>query len=309
MSRARGILWVVWCAVMAVAPQARGQMAFAWGVEMRAGAKAAAGPQVALVKELGAGWVRVEVGGSESAEGVRWVRELLKVAGEKDVKVLPVIVPPVDVRGERDGKVVREKCRDEGRRWAAELAGKVEYYEVGGRLDEACLIAGRSGEAAGDYDPAAYERCREVVRGLAEGIREKDAKAKRVINGGGSRVGFVQRLADDGVGFEQVSWRWEAGFERADVGEKLLRLGKGPVWVVEVPVGGGGETAEQERARAEALRRIAEGLYLLPEVRAVFVASLLTEPEGGGLVGMDGVKRPAFDAYRRVIERTREKRY
>ena len=311
---AAGVVALVTCDVRAQAP-------FAWGVVLRDGGPYADLPvaaQVAAVKELGAGWVRVD------AEDPAFVRRVVDAARAAGVRALPVLKPAVDVNGSSAPAAVYRACRDRGKAWGEALAGKVEFYEIGGKLDEACVRPRASGLEARDYDPAAYAACREAVRGIADGLREGDPACKRVVNGGWTRTGFVQKLLDDRVAFESISWRWDsawgditaAGARRVNVASRLSGLGKGPAWVTELVVSGR-PTPEGEQARAGSVRRAAEALYLQPEVRGVFLSDLLESAQGTGLVGVlnqGGTsaiagKKPAFEAYRRVIERTREKKY
>ena len=159
----------------------------------------------------------------------------------------------------------------------------------------------------------------ELLRGLAEGIHEGDPEANRIIDcAGWLHFGFMDRLVDDAVPFEIVSWHWysemgdittpkESFSGNWDVLDKLKSWGK-EVWLTEGNRRNGDMDA-QGQARAASSRPITQaregGI-----VDAYFVYELLDEPyfQGGeahyGLVTFDkrdgiwtvGERKPAFQA-------------
>lgn len=280
--------------------------------------------QLGLVRELG-GWYR-----NDWNWGLDFTHSdaLVTAAEAKGVKLLPILFP--DVRGANgDLREIRRLAFEHGKAIASRYRGRITHYELSNELDCQAMTkwpngGDRDGAARSDYDFHKYsERC-ELLRGLAEGILEGDPDAKRIIDcAGWLHFGFMDRLIDDAVPFEIVSWHWYSDMGditqpiqsysgKYDVLARLKSWGK-EIWMTEYNRRNGDMDAD-EQAQADYLRDQITKLRQGGLVKAFFVYELLDEPyfQGGeghyGLVKLEqregkwtvGAHKQAFDLIKQL---------
>lgn len=282
--------------------------------------------QMELLRELGVRWYRTDWGsGNDFSQ-----RDALVAAAEaKGVRLLPILFPDVSA-AKGNLREIRRLAFDCGKTIASRYRGRITHYELSNELDCRAMTkwpngGDRDGAARSDYDFHEYIALCEMLRGLAEGIREGDPNAKRIIDcAGWLHFGFMDRLVDDAVPFEIVAWHWysemgdittpkQSYSGKWDVLEKLKSSGK-EVWVTEGNRRDG-DKDDQGQAQADYLTDQINKLHKGGIVKAYFVYELLDEPyfEGGeahyGLVKLDkrdgnwtiGERKPAFQALQRLL--------
>ena len=293
------------------------------------------GAQLDLVKRLGARWYRADWGSDAPGRGVERAETLVREAARRGLQVLPVIFPPVDMARDSEASI-RQAAREYARALAARFKGRIHVWELHNELDSYAMIRKGEKNARGEvwqwgdadgrlaehFEEGRYARARAVLQGLADGIREGNPTARRLINSSGwLHFGFIQRLVADGVPFEILGWHWysEMGDITSAAGvnalAKITAFGK-PIWINEYNRrgGNGGDKGEAEQAAAlTAMTRTFAGLSAAYPIRALMAYELLDEPYFGpdnpeshyGLVGLrkdaagrwePAAEHPAFSA-------------
>jgi len=161
--------------------------------------------QLAQVQRLGATWYRFDVG-----TGVDFTKmdQLVKKAQAHQVQLLPVIIPPID-RVHDNPSTAYRKSYDGAVNIVSHYKSSIHVWELANEEDIRTLQGAASGDKITDYDPQKYALVREMLRGLANGVRAADGSARRMINfGGWLHTGFFQRLEDDGVPYDIVGIHW-----------------------------------------------------------------------------------------------------
>jgi hypothetical protein len=272
--------------------------------------------QLDLVKRLGARWYRTDWGSDAPASGAGRAEMLVREAARRGLQVLPVIFPPVDMAKDTEASI-RQAARDYARALAIRFKGRVTVWELHNELDSYAMIrkgeknargevwqwGDADGQLAEHFEEGRYARARAVLLGLAEGIREGDPTARRLINSSGwLHFGFIQRLVADGVPFEILGWHWysEMGDITSAAGvnalARITAFGK-PIWINEYNRrgGNGGDKGEAEQATVlAAMTQQFAALSATYPIRALMAYELLDEPYFGpdnpeshyGLVGL-----------------------
>lgn len=168
--------------------------------------------QLDLVKAMGGTLIRANV---ESNIGV--MDAVVNGARERDLDVLLIL----EIAG--DNPVLNKDIKkdqlyqlgkDLGREWASRYKGKVAYYQL---ANEVSGTAARRPEDSGKTLPNRYdlqfdlnraERVAQYERGLADGVKQGDKKAQRMITGHWVLVDIIPYLVQQGVDFEIVGWDW-----------------------------------------------------------------------------------------------------
>lgn len=258
--------------------------------------------QLNLLAELGAGWYRCDWSEARFRNAPRAYDDLVSHARRRNIRLLPILFPAISWQDDAE-EVLRKRSFEYARLVVSRYKRTITHWELSNELDGFCMIrkgeTTRTGEAwqwgdpDGDrpehYHEGRYRKALAVLRGLCEGVRAADPKARRIINTGGwLHYGFVERLVrEDKVPFEILSWHWysEMGDIAAVRGNfnllaRLASFGK-PIWITEMNRRGGSLGDEGERLQAEYLTGTIQQMSRQNAIRAVFVYELLDEPQFG----------------------------
>lgn len=173
--------------------------------------------QLTLIQNLGATWYRFDVGAPSTGGDFSKMDLLVKKAQAHGIQLLPVIIPSIDqahdstsaiYQKSHDGAVrIVRRYKDSIHVW--ELSNEQDAYSMHRAGDPGWSGGGPSGQQPGDYDPERYAAVSAMMRGLAEGVREADGSAMRIIDfAGWLHVGFFQRLEDDHIPYDIVGVHW-----------------------------------------------------------------------------------------------------
>jgi len=170
--------------------------------------------QLTEVQNLGAKWYRIDV---HIGSDFTTLDLLLKKAQAHGVQLLPVIFPPIDLAHD-SASTLYQKSHDSAFNIVSHFKSSIHVWELANETDIYCMTrAGDPGWRGGapggdqvtDYNDQRYAAIKEVLRGLADGVRSADSSAQRIVNfGGWLHTGFVQRLANDGVPYDIVGIHW-----------------------------------------------------------------------------------------------------
>lgn len=225
--------------------------------------------------------------------GVDWAVQdaLLAAADKAGVEVLPVLFPPSPA--EDTEQAWYETSRRYGKECARRYRGHLQFFELSNERECHCMTkwpggGDRDGATMGDYDQAKYAPIRGMLRGLAEGVREGNHEALRLIGTAGwLHFGFIDLLVRDGVPFDVLVWHWysEMGDMTGSIKsysgtytvlDKLTGYGK-PVWVTEGNLRNGC-LGGNEQVQAEYLARTIKSLAATGKIGAYVVYELFDEP-------------------------------
>ncbi len=296
--------------------------------------------QLDLVKDSGATWYRISFGFDAYRANTARFEELLAKAEKRNLKLLPVLMPPKGFYGDSKPLAqIKEESAAFGKEMASRYKGRITHWELGNELDTFAMIkkgeknrAGKEwkwdgapdGKIPDDYETNRYERCREFFKSLQQGIKEADPKALTMIDTAGwLHYGFLQRLKEDGVNdYDILAWHWysemgpiiAASKDKIDV-IKLLKDGFGkPIWLTEINRRDGSKKGKED-AQAEYISGPIADLSKHPDINAVFLYELLDEPyfgeSGESDYGIANISKesgkwkitgmkPSFDAFRKL---------
>lgn len=295
--------------------------------------------QLDLVRELGAGWYRFDLGERQFAAQTARMDELLAAASSREIRLLPVLFPAVQARGTAAPDAIRTSTSNYARSVASRYKGRITHWELSNELDGHAMIRKGETNRLGDvwkwdgapdgsrpehYDESRYQQARAEILGLYEGIKAADPDAVTIVNTAGwLHHGFIERLVhEDHVPFDVLSWHWYSEMGsltnvqgRIDLVHLLSRFGR-PLTITEINRREGSKGG-REVEQAAYLREVADALRAHPSIRGLHVYELLDEPYFGpagesdyGLVRVtrDGAgrwqlsdRKPAFAAYRDAI--------
>ena len=262
--------------------------------------------QLQWVQRLGAGWYRSDWGSwAGEPEGLARLDTLVDEADRRQIKLLPILFPPVDLDREDDQSRIYKTSFEFASRVVEHFKGSIRHWELHNELDLFAMI--RKGERMIDgtiwqwgdpdgshvkhYHEDRYRRARALLRGLADGVRSADPEAVRMINTGGwLHTGFIKRLHDDRAPFDVLAWHWYS--EMGDITRvrgdfdllaDLTRFGR-PIWITEWNRRNGSIGAKGESEQAEYLQQTLLQFRDLADryrLEAVFVYELFDEPYFG----------------------------
>jgi hypothetical protein len=293
--------------------------------------------QIALVRELGARWYRVDWDQKSVEPGQHDYDMLVNEAQKKKVRLLPILF--ASFAPDATDAQVEEAAFRYGRAMARRYRGRVTHWELSNERDIDTMI--RQGEKTRDgqewtggapdgdkpehYEESRYKKVKAQILGLSRGVKEGDPNAKTMVDTAGwLHYGFFERLVnEDKVPFDILAWHWYS--EMGDptrvrgtinVIEKLRSFGK-PIWITEINRRGGSQNSSED-AQAQYLSEAARQARDTWGVAGFFAYELLDEPYFGndnpesyyGLVSVARAangrlslqaRKPAFSALRSVI--------
>jgi len=285
----------------------------AWPVYQRLSAT----QQLDKVKELGVTYYRVDAG---DVTDVRALVDAIRAPGSPyaNIKIIPIIYSwfstadlktnPGNISNATFYASSRQRGKDFTSWWINSGYGMpFEAIEIGNEMDLLCIKSKENGHAFDEdgkdltdyYDEAApapntiqgsYWRCKNVIDGLADGIREAHGTVKRLVGcAGWLHYGFIDKLLIDcgNANWEGVVYHWYSDMglisQQTQVISKLQNYGK-PVWLTEVNCRDGsrqqgGETvAQAEQRHANVLADQVNAWKALSFVTAIFPYELFDEP-------------------------------
>jgi hypothetical protein len=259
--------------------------------------------QIELVGASGAAWYRFDLSAGNFQASTARLDELVKVAGEGGIRLLPVLIASP---GARDVGATPEQLRASAAAFAhavvSRYKGRITHWELSNELDDYALIrkgdtttTGKrwdwgdpDGSRPEDFEEARYQRAKAEILGLGDGVRAADASAKTIVDTAGwLHYGFIERLsAEDHVPFDILSWHWYSEMGdmtrvqgRLDLVAYLKRFGK-PLWLTEVGRRGG-SAGGKDKELANYMARDLARLSANPDIGALFIYELLDEPYFG----------------------------
>lgn len=228
--------------------------------------------QLDLAADLGVKWYRTDWNQEVVTKNPAEYDKLISEAKRRGITILPILFPPVSCRSESASvEEIRESSFNYAKTLAARYKGKITYWELDNELDNFCMIHKGEidrngvewlyGDSNGDkpelfYD-GRYQKVLAELRGLHEGIKAGNPKAKTMVNSGGwLHYGFMIRLIEeDKLPFDILAWHWYSDMGdmtkvmgKIDVYSIIKGFGK-PIWLTEINrrTGSMGDDGEKNR--------------------------------------------------------------
>jgi hypothetical protein len=262
--------------------------------------------QIAAVERLGLKSYRVNVTRADQSKDLG---RLVRLAAARDITILPVLTPPLDLANTSADELFRQSkafAEDVVR----PLRGQVAVWELGNELENFAIInpcetkddgaqynckwGPAGGVGVDEYFTPRWRKVSAVLKGLSVGVSGADSKARKAMGTAGwGHLGAFTRLRNDGVEWDISVWHvYSDNAEWAY--ERLQAYGK-PIWITEFsPPNADRPDAEAPRparlaAMIQTLRREARKY----NIEAAFFYELLDEPYWGnspearyGLLGL-----------------------
>jgi Glycosyl hydrolase catalytic core len=245
--------------------------------------------QLDFLRDLGLTSYRVNVSRIEDIPGLI---ELNKKAKARNIEVLPILTPGLDLEKEEPVRLQKEAYAF-AHTIVSRLKGDVRVWELSNELENYAIIkacekredgsqyncswgpAGGVGEL--DYYPPRWNKVSAVLRGLSEGTKDADPSAQRAMGTAGwGHTGAFKRLQKDGVNWDISVWHMY-GQDPEWAFKILAQFGK-PIWVTEFNHPSG--SSKDEQSQAAGLRHQMSRLLELSRpynVRAAHIYELLDE--------------------------------
>jgi hypothetical protein len=210
--------------------------------------------------------------------------------------------------------------------------GKVGVYQLA--TEVASVALANNGAVHGielkDYPPARLDAVTTWVKAATTAVKKADPSAKRLINDQWVHVGFFENYFAKGGDFDILGWNWfsdmgtsmdsvvlnAAENQNFALMEKLKSYNK-PIWLTEVNRRMGSQN-KGEQAQAEFITTMGNYVKTQDAIKGFFVFNFLEDQaapaaeKGYGIitaVDNGGQKitghKPAFDAYKKVIQEAR----
>lgn len=293
--------------------------------------------QLDYIKNMGMTSYRVDVG-VPSAQFDTLVSE----AKKRDIFILPVIFPPVNLDNEPDLAKIEKISYDYALNFAEKYKNDIPVWELQNEMDnytqlrkgdmvngqpwpyEVWMIDGNTKE---QHEEGRSAKVAAMMKGLTNGVHKADPKLKTTINAGWLHFGYIQRMVEAGVNFDILSWHWYSNMGDItkvrgsfDLVAELSKFGK-DIWITEGNRWGG-DMENTGKEQAEYVEDIIEQMKNVPQIKAYYFYELLDEPYFGntnpeshfgfyqmkkgdlGTWVVDKAK-PAVDAVKNSIEKVR----
>lgn len=261
--------------------------------------------QIKKVQEIGFKWYRNDwYEYATTQNGVVQYNKLIKEAKKKGIKILPIIIPPVDLKKEQSLDQIYRKSFKFAHQLVTLYKNDIDTWELHNELDNYSIISTnevnildlvwKAGIPRGDkeehYSIERYNKAKSALKGLADGVFSADKTAKRIINSSYMHYGFMQLLVRDNIGFEIIGWHWYS-----DMGEitkvrgnynllEQLKIINKPIWVTELSRRNGSYGRNGESEHSLYIDRTVNDYMQLAKVypiEKIFVYELLDEPNFG----------------------------
>lgn len=267
---------------------------FVWGVDGHPCAHeyedVGTAAQIGLVAELGCSYYRVDV--RDSLDPYNFTNpeakldELLTLASSSGIKILPILYRPINLFDTSYTLAdVYQLSYNRGLAFAQKYKGKFDSIEIENELDWKCILSGVDGKLVSDYDDSLpvqkLSRCKAVIRGLLDGVRDGDPTVKRAVGTcGWYHYGFIDSLLADGANFETLVLHWYSNSGSVTRAMKGWSSYGKPIWLTEMNRQKG-SYLNAEADQADMVAKFANEVWNLPNIEAIFVYELLDEPRLG----------------------------
>jgi len=261
--------------------------------------------QISKVQEGGFQWYRSDwYEFATSTNGIVEYNKLIKEANKKGIKILPVIIPPIDLKKETNLDQIYKKSFDFAFKLVTIYKNDIDTWELNNEMDNYSIISKgeinivdvlwKSGIPRGDkkehYSVERYNKARSILKGLADGVVSADKTAKRIINSTYMHIGFMHLLIKDNVDFEIIGWHWYSDMGdmtkvrgNYNLLEQLKILNK-PIWITEFSRRNGSYGKNGESEHSSYIEKAVKGFIQLAKtypIKKIFVYELLDEPHFG----------------------------
>lgn len=256
--------------------------------------------QLDLLVELGARWYRSDWPADTVVRSPEVYDNLIAEAARRKISILPIIFPTVGCRSPLPPEEIQKESFKFAKSVAQRFRGRITHWELDNELDNYAILQKgdknrfgevweSSGHPSGDrpeqFEESRYRKVAAELKGLAEGIKAGDPKAKTMIDVSWLHYGFIERLIkEDKVKFDILALHWYSDMGdvtkvngKFNLLEHLRTYGK-PIWVTEA---GWRDDLKTKNGQAEWMRTIPKQFRSLPGVEAFFLYELLDEPYFG----------------------------
>ena len=250
--------------------------------------------QLDLIQALGGKSYRVNV---SAISQVGPLADLVALARNRGLQILPVLTPPVDFERETP-QVLYATSFNFAATLAARFKNDIRVWELGNELENyailkpcevqddgktyPCTYGLAGGMTALEYLGARWQKVSAVLKGLSDGVVSIDPQLQKAMGTAGwGHLGAFDRMKQDGIAWDITVWHAYRE-EAEEVFVRLATFGK-PIWITEFnhPKG----STDGEAIQANGLRKIMLGLRAHQaryRIEAAFVYELLDEPYWAG---------------------------
>ncbi|MET3792216.1 DUF4214 domain-containing protein [Aquamicrobium terrae] len=244
--------------------------------------------QLDFVRDLGMKSYRVNI---STADDIPELAALVEQARARDIDILPVITPDLDLDAETAGDLYAKsyamavamvsRFKDDIRVW--ELGNELENYAIltacemrddGIQYD--CSWGPAGGDGPGHYFTPRWKQVSAVLRGLSDGTASVDPTIRKAIGTAGwGHTGAFERMIADGIDWDISVWH-HYGADLKQPLDYLKTLGK-PIWVTEF----NHSSEKGEQAQADGLLEmmtLLRGYRQDYPIEAAHIYELLDEP-------------------------------
>ena len=311
----------------------RAQAGMLWGVNghpFTAYPGISAAEQIETLADAGLRSYRVDV---SSLDQMDQLANLIRVAQIRNVQILPVLIPPADLKAQPEDVLYRDAF-EFAKQYLVRFGSDIPVWELGNEMenfaiiqpcelrDDGTIYPCEWGPAGGvgklEYFGLRYQKVAAVLRGLSEGARAGNPVARRAIGTAGwGHIGFFSRLRDSGIAWDISVWHLY-GQDPEWAFNKLAEFQK-PIWVTEFnyPLGSSKDGEDKQAAGLQTIMARLRELSQRYRVEAAFIYELLDEaywapsyeasmglvhskPESGNQWSL-GARKSAFQTVRRSV--------
>lgn len=243
--------------------------------------------ELIYAKGLGVDWVRIAY---DHNAGFSFHDEAFSYVKNQGLNIYLVIEPNGDFMALSNSY---QDGYEKGFSIAQHYKGQIKYYQLMNEAGSNALKSGNlSGETEPDLDPTKYEKTRDWIKGVSEGIKKADPSAYRVVTNQWTHVVFLNKLINDKVDFDIIGWDWFS--DMGYMGEKKLADGtllidklksyNKPIILAECnrrPEGKNGRNGQNEEKQAEYIQKMATWAHDAG-LKGFYVLELLDSPPNQG---------------------------
>ena len=260
--------------------------------------------QLDLLKDLGAHSYRVDVSDLAAADRLE---ALLKEAKARDITILPVLTPRVDLKTASESELYN-LSRDLAEGLGLRFKTDIRVWELGNEMENFAIIqpcetrddgtvypcewGPAGGLAALDYYGPRWAKVSAVLRGLTDGMNRADPTIRKAMGTAGwGHLGAYERMRADGIEWDISVWHMY-GEDPEEAFKQLASYGV-PIWVTEInhPKGSQDGARKQADGLIRWMKRLEELAALYP-VEQAHIYELLDETYWA----------PDFEAYMGLVE-------
>jgi len=179
---------------------------FQWGALMRPYALGSENypqsweEQIAIAKQLGIGWGRVNWESDSTLErNDDIVNRLLK----QNMNIVLVIEKATDSPDDY------QSGYNDGVKIATRYKGKIRFYQLMNEISAQVTNSATSGgQKESDYDEAKYQKVTAYLKGLSDGITKADSNAWMIVPIAYTQTGFIDKILQDNIKFDIIGVDW-----------------------------------------------------------------------------------------------------